>query len=66
MWLLILQALGALALLLLVVWWTMFAGRRRGERELPRETAPEPPRNSQPASPGEGAERPGGPPAREG
>lgn len=37
MWLLILEALGALALLLLLVWWTMFSGRRSGERELPRE-----------------------------
>lgn len=32
MWLLILEALGALVLLLFLVWWTMFAGRRRGER----------------------------------
>ena len=33
MWLLILEALGALALLVLLVWWTMFSGRKRGERE---------------------------------
>ena len=33
MWLLILEALGALALLALLVWWTMFSGRKRGERE---------------------------------
>ena len=32
MWVILLEALGALALLLLIVWWTMFAGRRRGER----------------------------------
>jgi hypothetical protein len=32
MWLLILEALGALALLVGLVWWTMFAGRKRGER----------------------------------
>jgi hypothetical protein len=32
MWLLILEALTALALLLGLVWWTMFSGRRRGER----------------------------------
>jgi hypothetical protein len=32
MWLLVLEALGALALLVFIVWWTMFAGRRRGER----------------------------------
>ncbi len=29
MWLLILEALGALALLGGAVWWTMFSGRRR-------------------------------------
>jgi cbb3-type cytochrome oxidase subunit 3 len=28
----VLEALGALALLLFFVWWTMFSGRRRGER----------------------------------
>lgn len=32
MWLILLEALAALALLLLAIWWTMFAGRRRGER----------------------------------
>jgi len=32
MGLLILEALGALALLVFIVWWTMFSGRRRGER----------------------------------
>ena len=29
MWLLILEALAALALLVFIVWWTMFAGRRK-------------------------------------
>ncbi len=33
MWWLILEALGALALLVLIVWWTMFSGRNRGERQ---------------------------------
>lgn len=33
MGLLILEALGALALLVFLVWWTMFHGRRRGERQ---------------------------------
>ncbi len=33
MWLLVVEALAALALLLFIVWWTMFAGRQRGERE---------------------------------
>jgi hypothetical protein len=32
MWVILLEALGALALLVLIVWWTMFSGRRRGER----------------------------------
>lgn len=32
MWWLILEALGALALLVFLVWWTMFSGRRSGER----------------------------------
>ena len=31
MGLILLEALGALVLLLAIVWWTMFAGRRRGE-----------------------------------
>jgi hypothetical protein len=33
MWLLLLEALGALAILVFIVWWTMFSGRRGGERE---------------------------------
>jgi hypothetical protein len=33
MWLLILEAFGAVAVLVLIVWWTMFSGRRRGERD---------------------------------
>ena len=32
MWLLLIEALAALALLVGIVWWVMFAGRRRGER----------------------------------
>lgn len=32
MWTIVLEALLALALLLFIVWWTMFAGRRKGER----------------------------------
>lgn len=31
--LLLLEALAALALLVFIVWWTMFSGRRRGERD---------------------------------
>jgi hypothetical protein len=33
MWLILLEAFGALVALLLIVWWTMFVGRRRGERK---------------------------------
>jgi hypothetical protein len=33
MWLLILEALGALALLVFIVWWTMFSGRRKDDEE---------------------------------
>jgi hypothetical protein len=29
MWLLILEALAALAIFVFIVWWTMFSGRRR-------------------------------------
>lgn len=32
MWLIVLEALGALLLLVLIVWWTMFSGRPKGER----------------------------------
>jgi hypothetical protein len=32
MWLIVLEALAAVAVLVFVVWWTMFAGRRGGER----------------------------------
>jgi hypothetical protein len=31
MWLLLIEALLALALLLFIVWWTMFSGRPKGE-----------------------------------
>jgi hypothetical protein len=31
MTLLLLEALGALLLLIFIVWWTMFSGRRKGE-----------------------------------
>jgi hypothetical protein len=33
MWVILLEAFGAMVLLLLIVWWTMFHGRRRGERD---------------------------------
>lgn len=31
MWLIVLEAAAALAVLVFVVWWTMFSGRRGGE-----------------------------------
>jgi hypothetical protein len=37
MWVILLEALGALALLVFIVWWTMFAGRRDGERRTSDE-----------------------------
>ena len=37
MTLILLEALGALLILLLIVWWTMFSGRKNGE--LPTDEA---------------------------
>lgn len=31
MWLIVLEALGALGVLVFLVWWTMFSGRQHGE-----------------------------------
>ncbi len=36
MGLILLEALGALLLLVLIVWWTMFSGRKRGELPEPK------------------------------
>lgn len=33
MWVILLEMLAALALLVVIVWWTMFSGRKRGERK---------------------------------
>ena len=33
MWLVLLEAIGAAAILVFIVWWTMFHGRSRGERD---------------------------------
>ncbi|MES1163718.1 MAG: hypothetical protein ABUL50_11715 [Rhizobacter sp.] len=33
MWVLFLEAFGAVLLLVLIVWWTMFHGRSKGERD---------------------------------
>ena|SRR5258705_223762 len=35
MWVILLEAFGALALFVLIVWWTMFSGRKGGERRRP-------------------------------
>ena len=41
--LLLLEALGAGVLLVLIVWWTMFSGRKHGEIvQDPEETKPPP------------------------
>jgi hypothetical protein len=45
--LLLLEALGALVLLLLIVWWTMFSGRDKGE--LPANTDAQPEKPTPPA-----------------
>ncbi|MDO9383284.1 MAG: hypothetical protein Q7T86_10530 [Hyphomicrobiaceae bacterium] len=39
--LLLLEALGALLILVFIVWWTMFSGRKNGE--LKRDEEPKPP-----------------------
>jgi high-affinity Fe2+/Pb2+ permease len=54
--LLVLEALLALAVLLFIVWWTMFAGRSQGEPALPMtereaEAGPNPPPESVTSSP---------------
>lgn len=33
MWILMLEAFGALFLLVFIVWWTMFSGREPGQRK---------------------------------
>ncbi len=39
MTLIVLEALGALLLLVLIVWWTMFAGRKKGEPPRDADTS---------------------------
>ena len=41
MGLIFLEALGALLLLILIVWWTMFSGRKQGELAAPEDKTPE-------------------------
>ncbi len=40
MLIIVLEALGAGCLLVLIVWWTMFSGRRHGERVDPDDEQP--------------------------
>lgn len=62
MGLILLEALGALVLLVLIVWWTMFSGRDKGELSEsddaapPPAAAPAPPPATSPA-PGDAARR---------
>ena len=37
MWIILLEAFAAGLVLVLIVWWTMFSGRKRGERRAPPE-----------------------------
>jgi hypothetical protein len=68
MWLLLLEALAALALLLFAVWWTMFSGRRKGDPAAGAEPGREPGRDrvagadvGPDAGPGAAAAPPAGP-----
>jgi cbb3-type cytochrome oxidase subunit 3 len=38
--LLLLEAFGALALLIAIVWWTMFSGRKKGELDEKKDDPP--------------------------
>jgi len=40
--LLLLEALGALLILVFIVWWTMFSGRKNGELKSGEDHAPPP------------------------
>jgi len=56
MWMLLLEAVGAGGLLVLMVWWTMFSGRREDEPAEPAEANPA-------ERPAPGTENPPRPPA---
>ncbi len=43
MWLIVLEAVGALALFVFLIWWTMFSGRRQGELDEPPPPPDQPP-----------------------
>lgn len=44
MLLIFLEALAALLLLVLIVWWTMFSGRKKGELAQPEQSGEDPTR----------------------
>jgi len=44
MLLIFLEALAALLLLVLIVWWTMFSGRKKGELSQPEQGGEDPTR----------------------
>lgn len=48
--LILLEALGALLLAVLIVWWTMFSGRDKGELPTPDES-PQPAESQKPKDP---------------
>lgn len=53
MGLILLEALLALVVLIAIVWWTMFSGRKGGELDLPAQHPnPEPPDDRKPPAPG--------------
>lgn len=43
MWLIVLEAVGALAVFVFLIWWTMFSGRRQGELDAPPPPPDQPP-----------------------
>ncbi|MFK3739913.1 hypothetical protein [Massilia sp. TN1-12] len=45
MWILLLEAGVALFLLVFIVWWTMFAGRKPEQEQKPQPRRDEPPRS---------------------
>ena len=57
--LILLEALGALLLLIFIVWWTMFSGRKNGELSAEPETPADPAQTHAPAATHDAAGRPG-------
>lgn len=58
MGLILLEALGALVLLVFIVWWTMFSGRPGGEPPGPDDAKDTPPGPQPAASPPEAGREP--------